>query len=379
MFNTLIDSSAMLNGTLSFLGGIVLSITVLIIICKKFWENIKNYIVLILILGFFFFGPFFFFFNFLIFVVIPTTLDNYIYFEKPKEYKIQILEKKESVHTETPSSSNKKRINRTPRTYYTYSVYAKKWWDESKDSSEIINFQVSFDQYNKLYEKEYVYVKSYKGVFGYHHLYRDADFLKPAEEEKSKINKPSPKKKTNKSNEDVDLNPESRIVSFEGDAEYKTINNDWKPCSKTTFNERTLIKTKENSKVFVALPFDNSVKIKGNTNVDINPIEKVIKFDMTSLRLDKGELIFSIAPRTRNTLRTIVGNFEIDGNSAIYKIIYSKESKKLEIIVKSGFVTITMFKDNNRMAGIGKSYKMELNEIKETSLKKINPDDYNWD
>ena len=76
----------------------------------------------------------------------------------------------------------------------------------------------------------------------------------------------------------------------------------------------------------------------------------------------------------------MVSNFEIYGNAAVYQINYSKKTKKTEVIVRSGFVNIKLLKsENGRAPGIGKSYKMVFDEEKETSLSKINLDDYDWD
>ncbi len=379
MFNTVFDSSATFNIILQILGGIALTITCLIVYCKKYWNQIKHLIIIIVFLVIFF-GPLIILINCIIFGLLPILLDSYIYFQEPQEYKIQILRKKETKITNNTHDKKSKDIN------YTYEIYTHKWWDDK--NKEIVNFEVSKDQYDKLYEKEYVYIKSYKGILRYQHLYIDHNFLRPSEEDNIKIkqslpnnqNSNSAKQRPNKQKkEEALINPLSRIVSFNGNAEFKPINSDWKACLKTVFQGITSFKTKEISKIFISLPMDNSVKVKSNTEIEINPIVKIKKLDMTYVRLIDGNVIYSIAPNIRQTLITLVSNFEIYGNSSVYQIIYSRKTKKLEVIVKSGFVNIKMLNDDNRISGIGKSYKLEFNEIKETALDKINLDDYEWD
>lgn len=381
MFNTVIDSSTTLNMLLSFLGGIVLTITCFIIYFKNNWEKVKSYVGVIIIAVMFCF-PMLIGIIFLIFGLGPSFVDNFIYLSKPKEYKIQILKKEISEHTQkTTTKKVGRQSTTTTRTSYNHIIHTTKWWD---NNSEMVSFSVTSEEYNKLYEKEYVYIKSYKGIFGYQHLYRDKDFLRPDEDANKTIKNTAVAKKVilNKGQKEVILNQESRIVSFNGNGEYKPINSDWKPCEKTSFKGRTEFKTKDNSKIFIGLPSDNSVKVKSNTEIDLEPAERVKNSNITTARLYNGNVICSTAPTQngKKTLRTLVSNFEIYGNAAVYQINYSKKTKKTEVIVRSGFVNIKLLKsENGRTPGIGKSYKMVFDEEKETSLSKINLDDYDWD
>lgn len=304
---------------------------------------------------------------------MPIAFSSIIYLKKPQEYRIQIRHKVSS-----HSSNNSKGIKVSSDSEY--KIYTYKWWDDK--SNEEVYFEVSKDQYDKLYKNEYVYIKSYKGIFGYQHLYKDNDFLRPDEEANKTIKKTEPeeKKVVNKVKNKVTINPESRIVSYNGNVDFKPINSDWKPCEKTTFQGITSFRTKNDSKIFIGLPFDNSVKVKSNTEIEINPAVKFKKLDLTYVRLYDGNVIYSSAPNDKQRLITLVSSYEIQGNSAIYQLIYSKKTKILEVIVKSGFVNIKFLNSpNNRAPGIGKSYKMVFNEEKETSIDKINLDDYDWD
>ena len=379
MYNCVEDSYTVINMLLSFLGGLALTATCIFIFIRNRWDYLKKYISVIIIV-LVFFSPTIIGIAFLIFGLGPSVIDNFIYISKPKEYKIQIVEKDTRTHKETESTS-KNRIKRTPRIYHTYHIKTHKWWGE-ENSKEIVEFEVRDIEYDKVYKNEYVYIKSYRGIFGYQHLYRDKDFLKPDEEANKTIKKAEPKKKevVKKENNNVIINPESRIVSFDGNAEFKPINSDWKPCEKTTFKGITSFKTKDNSKIFIGLPQDNSVKVKSNTEIEINPFVKIKKSYMSYVRLYDGNVIYSDVPNAKQRLITLVSNYEIYGNSAIYQIIYSKKTKILEVIVKSGFVNIKFLNsENNRTPGIGKSYKMVFNEEKETDIAKINLDDYDWD
>ena len=370
MFNTVYDSSAALNIGLQVIGGIALTITLIIFFCKRNWDTVKSYIVFIII-GIIFFNPVIMFAIFILFGVLPQALSSVIYLKKPQEYKIQIVNKSESY----PGPHNSKVTSDKD-----YILSANRWWNN--DSSEVVRFNVSKEQYDKVYKKEYVYIKSYKGIFGFQHIYKDKDFLRPDEEANKTLKNSTSGNNVvvKKGQKDVNLNLDSRIVNYDGNVEFKPINSDWKPCEKTTFKGKTAFKTKDNSKIFIGLPMDNSVKVKSNTEIEIDPVEWVKNLNYTTTRLYNGKIIYSIAPNKRQTLRTLVSNYEIYGKSAIYQIIYSKDTKNLEVIVKSGFVNIiSLNSEDHRGPGIGKSYRMIFNEEKLTSLDKINLNDYDWD
>ncbi|MBR4569317.1 MAG: hypothetical protein IKO19_01430, partial [Candidatus Riflebacteria bacterium] len=194
MFNTVFDSSFPLNLGLQVLGGIALTLTIIIFFCKKYWDSLKKYIIF-LILGLMFFNPFIMFFIFIIFGIMPIAFSSIIYLKKPQEYRIQIRHKVSS-----HSSNNSKGIKVSSDSEY--KMYTYKWWDDK--SNEEVYFEVNKYQYDKLYKNEYVYIKSYRGIFGYQHLYKDKDFLRPDEEANKTIQKPTTAKTGVVNNRKVD-------------------------------------------------------------------------------------------------------------------------------------------------------------------------------
>ena len=152
MFNCVEDSYTVINMLLCFLGGLVLTATCIFIFIRNRWDYLKKYISVIIII-LFFFSPTIIGIAFLIFGLGPSVIDNFIYISKPKEYKIQIVEKESRTHKETESTS-KNRIKRTPRIYHTYHIKTHKWWGE-ENSKEIVEFEVRDIEYDKVYKNEF--------------------------------------------------------------------------------------------------------------------------------------------------------------------------------------------------------------------------------
>lgn len=153
----------------------------------------------------------------------------------------------------------------------------------------------------------------------------------------------------------------NNVENIIGKAYFKTLG-DWELLeNKITFNQEYTFKTEKESYITINLQLKNQIKILPSSEVVVNPPdlhndENIIK--KQTINLINGEVNVGVSLEGKEKIIVEVEDIKVIGISGLFKVIYNKNKKWGEVVVKSGLVEVLSNKNPSQRVKVSGFYKV---------------------